>query len=135
MILEKLMDRVEKPVGKGVFRDSNTLGMVLPTLVDLSLYTTLHDHVLDEDQRDKTSTLLLDCSESKKLCDSGIAAFMSLQKLVKMMHLRLFMVNSPEDMHDRLCSILTDAYWVTFSHQDTETSRQAPEEESGLKQI
>jgi len=126
VILEKLMDQVEKPVGKGVFRDSDTLGMVLPTLVDLSLYTILRDHVLNKDQRDKTSTLLLDCSESRQLCDSGIAAFMSLQKLVNMMHLRLFMINSPPDMHDRLGSVLPDAYWIDLSSVDSETGTKIP---------
>lgn len=112
------MEKTGQPVGRGIFRNEDTLAMALPSIVDLSLYTMLYQSV-NEAAHDNIRYLLLDFSEAEKLCDSGIAAFMSLQKLINVMQIRLLMLDTPVEIYKQLEDILPGAFWIDMSQVDT----------------
>lgn len=114
MILQRLKDHVGQSVGKNIFRDKDSLAVVLPTLADLSLYTTLYEHIITA-SHDNICYILVDFSECKKLCDSGIAALLCLQKLARSLHLQLLMLDTPADMQEKLEVKLPDAYWIDMT--------------------
>lgn len=122
MMLQRLMDKVGKSDVKGnIFRSKDTLAMALPSVVDLSVYTILYQTVNDA-ARNKIRYLLLDLSEAENLCDSGIAAFICLQKLINQQHVRLLMLDTPTDIHNRLEPVLPDAFWIDMSQKDVENN-------------
>lgn len=95
--------------------------MSLPPVVDLSLYTMLYNSV-NNAARDNVRYLLLDFSEAEKLCDSGVAAFMSLQKLARDVHIRLLMLDTPIGMHNQLEYVVPEAFWIDMSRNNPENS-------------
>ena len=107
MVFQTLNDQTGEQVGTGIYSNKNTLTKKLPSLVDLTLYD-----FVNKSTSDNINNLLLDFSAAERLCDSGIAALISLQKLAWDTHLSLFMLDMPDDMRDQLVSMLSGAFWI-----------------------
>lgn len=113
-----LLDDIEQLKQRGLFDGDHTVSMLLPTVVDLSLYTTLYPSIQNA-MYNNTWFILLDFTNVEKLFDSGIAAFMGLDKLTRDMSMHLFMVNTPTDIYKQLRTITPNAFWIDISCKKT----------------
>ena len=118
MIFQKLKEKFGQSDESGMFCKGDTLAMSLPSVVDLSIYTVLYQSIHSVVNID-IRYLLLDMSNTRMLCDSGIAAFICLRNLISQQRLRLLMLDTPAHIYNRLELVLPDAFWIDTSDAET----------------
>ncbi|MEX2523680.1 MAG: STAS domain-containing protein [Gammaproteobacteria bacterium] len=107
-----------KPAESWMFQDGNVLAVIVPSIVDLGLYTSLCRSIPASDDQ-TVQQILLDCSHVDKLCVSGIAALISLDRLCRDRRIRLMILDPAAGISRQLDPILPNATWIDSCQQDT----------------
>jgi anti-anti-sigma regulatory factor len=115
MSLEAQSGDIPEAVGAGIFRDGDTLILSIPAIIDLSLYTVLH-HFLRRAGRHAISHILIDLSAAETLCNSGVAALLSLERLAGERDIRVLALDAPGAIREQLVSLFPDSSRLAF-HQ------------------
>lgn len=100
------------------YLDGDTLVMVLPSVVDLSVYTYLFKGT-DGGKGYPVKQILLDCAAVKQLQDSGVAGLTLLGKLAHDHHVQLLFLDAPAILSRVLTLSLPCATWIE-SFRDAE---------------
>ncbi len=96
---------------QSLFRDGDTLVIVLSPVVDLSIYTCLFNNK-DIIEQNQIKQLLLDCSSVNEFRDSGIVAIRKLGEYAREQQIRLLILDPSLDISDKLDRILPYATWI-----------------------
>lgn len=91
--------------------DGNTLVILIPAVVDLSINTVLRQ-ANEFIAKECITQILIDCSSVKQIRASGLAVLMNLSNFARQYKIRVLMLEASREVHDRLAPRLPDAVWL-----------------------